>query len=301
MQEEHEAEVKTLQARVAELDKENRDLRDNKYSLDARTSELTHKLNSSESQVSSLTEEVKRLQEQCQSVNRCLSHTHLLATEFHMTLLWLVPSLSLTCPGVGSRLGTCRGKSAADVDLAEARAQLASFREKVGMQEKVLEQQQERIQVRITSQPPCSQPHLPPHCTSMFTTSLYRHVHNIVLVVAAGSLCCGLQTREVSGGSHVVSRKSPLVSTLVSVLQDLEQSSKQLDSRCAELREAAAGHEHRSKESASQVVKSASVIERLTADLQGSKDKLKRKQVIIVRQVGSIDECLARLPRFCAV
>lgn len=73
-------------------------------------------------------------------------------------------------------------------------------------------------------------------------------------------------------------------------MQDLEQSGKQLDSRCGELREAAAGHEHRAKEAAADVSKSNHVIERLTADLQTSKDKLKRKQVIIVRQV-----CCTRL------
>lgn len=74
-------------------------------------------------------------------------------------------------------------------------------------------------------------------------------------------------------------------------MQDLEQSTRQLDGRCAELREAAAGHEHRSRESAAQVLKCNSVIERLTADLQTSKDKLKRKQVIIVRQVRNNGCC----------
>ena len=56
--------------------------------------------------------------------------------------------------------------------------------------------------------------------------------------------------------------------------------------RCGELRDAAAGHEQRGKEAAADVVKGNQIVERLTADLQTSKDKLKRKQVIIVRQVS---------------
>jgi hypothetical protein len=68
-------------------------------------------------------------------------------------------------------------------------------------------------------------------------------------------------------------------------LQDLEHSLKQLEGRCGELRDAATGHEHRAKEASAEVSKSKQIIERLTADLQTSKDKLKRKQVIIVRQV----------------
>jgi hypothetical protein len=68
-------------------------------------------------------------------------------------------------------------------------------------------------------------------------------------------------------------------------MQDLETSNRQLDSRCTDLREAATGHEHRAKEIASELTKSNQTIERLTADNQVSKEKLKRKQAIIVRQV----------------
>ena len=75
------------------------------------------------------------------------------------------------------------------------------------------------------------------------------------------------------------------------VLQDLEASLKQSEARCSELREACAGHEQRAREAAAEVTKSSHVIERLTADLQTSKDKLKRKQVIIVRQVRMLPSC----------
>jgi hypothetical protein len=87
------------------------------------------------------------------------------------------------------------------------------------------------------------------------------------------------------------------------LVQDLEQSGKQLDSRCGELREAAAGHEHRAKEAAAEVSKSNHVIERLTADLQTSKDKLKRKQVIIVRQVccAQLTHVMCQQPRRCSL
>jgi hypothetical protein len=43
-------------------------------------------------------------------------------------------------------------------------------------------------------------------------------------------------------------------------------------------------HEHRAAEAAAELGRSNHVIERLTADVQASKDKLKRKQIIIVRQ-----------------
>ena len=68
-------------------------------------------------------------------------------------------------------------------------------------------------------------------------------------------------------------------------MQDLEGSVRQLEARCEELREAASGHEHRAKEAAAEAGRSGHVVERLTGDLQAAKDKLKRKQVIIVRQV----------------
>jgi chromosome segregation ATPase len=70
----------------------------------------------------------------------------------------------------------------------------------------------------------------------------------------------------------------------VSTLQDLEGSIRQLECRCTELREAGATHEHRAAEAAAELGRSNHVIERLSGDLQTSKDKLKRKQIIIVRQ-----------------
>lgn len=71
MQEEHERRTRATQERAAELDKENRALRDGKYALDARVAELSHKCSSSQSQAASLSEEVTRLQRQLHDVSRC--------------------------------------------------------------------------------------------------------------------------------------------------------------------------------------------------------------------------------------
>ena len=75
---------------------------------------------------------------------------------------------------------------------------------------------------------------------------------------------------------------------------------KQLDARCAELREAGAAHEHRAAEATAELSRSNHVVERLTADLQTSRDKLKRKQAIIVRQVRPRRGRLAGAPPACA-
>ena len=72
-QAQHSADTKALQARVAELDKESRELRDTKYALESRVSELSHKVDSQSGQVASLTEEAARLQQQHQAVSRCES------------------------------------------------------------------------------------------------------------------------------------------------------------------------------------------------------------------------------------
>ena len=71
MQQQHEAESRAMQSRIADLDKESRDLRDTKYALESRLSELTHKLDSRQSQVDSLSEENARSQQQFQTISRC--------------------------------------------------------------------------------------------------------------------------------------------------------------------------------------------------------------------------------------
>ncbi|GBF91102.1 hypothetical protein Rsub_04771 [Raphidocelis subcapitata] len=67
-------------------------------------------------------------------------------------------------------------------------------------------------------------------------------------------------------------------------LGDLEASARQWEERCGELREALAAHEARLRESAAEVLRGNSIIEKLQSDLRLSRDKLKRKQAIIVRQ-----------------
>ena len=66
----------------------------------------------------------------------------------------------------------------------------------------------------------------------------------------------------------------------------METSARQLESRCSELKEASSGHEQRAKEASAEVAKGNHIIEKLTADLQNNKEKLKRKQAVLVRQVN---------------
>ena len=70
MEEKYSQQAENLQQRADSLDKENRELRDQKYSLDCRVSELSHKFGSAEGQLKALQEEVLRLQRQLQSVSR---------------------------------------------------------------------------------------------------------------------------------------------------------------------------------------------------------------------------------------
>lgn len=88
VQEQHDMEVKGLQGHVAELDKENRELRDNKYALNSRVSEMSHKLGSSEGQVKTLSAEVSRLQAQFQTVSRCSLSPCLVSMEHHVCVAY---------------------------------------------------------------------------------------------------------------------------------------------------------------------------------------------------------------------
>jgi uncharacterized protein YhaN len=62
--------MSALQQHAHELDKENRQLREEKYSLDARVSELSHKCSSNHSQALSLGDEVTQLRKQLQELSR---------------------------------------------------------------------------------------------------------------------------------------------------------------------------------------------------------------------------------------
>lgn len=66
--------------------------------------------------------------------------------------------------------------------------------------------------------------------------------------------------------------------------KDLEASTRQLEERCSELKESAAGHELRAKEAAAEVLKGNRIIEKVSNDLRMAKEKAKRKQAIIGRQ-----------------
>jgi spindle assembly abnormal protein 6 len=70
--EQHVKEMSALQDRTNKLDTENRDLREQKYGLEAQVAELRLKLTSAEQRGANLHEEVNHLQKQSQSLNRCL-------------------------------------------------------------------------------------------------------------------------------------------------------------------------------------------------------------------------------------
>jgi hypothetical protein len=148
----------------------------------------------------------------------------------------------------------CREKGDLQIELADTRAKLVSSTERVNMHEKVMQQTTQRVQVCV-GQNACF----------------------------ACAMSCSL--------TAIPMKRSPydcieaLCNTSL-LMQDLESSNRQLESRCVDLREASTGHEHRAKEAAAELSKSNQTIERISSDLQVSKEKLKRKQAIIVRQVG---------------
>ncbi|KAJ9523994.1 hypothetical protein QJQ45_022358, partial [Haematococcus lacustris] len=162
-----------LTARLERLDAENRKLREVKYELDSKVSELSHRLGAAEGANKALEDEAGRLR----AANQAL------AAEKHSL----------------------------QVALNEAKARVGMLEEKVVAQSEVVEQQRSRV-------------------------------------------------------------------------RDLEGSVRQLESRCADLRDSAAGHDQRAKDAASEVIKGNQIIEKLTNDLKMTKEKVKRKQAIIVRQ-----------------
>ncbi|KAI8471988.1 MAG: centriole protein [Monoraphidium minutum] len=178
-----------LSARVAELDADNRQLREAKYCLDTRISELSHKLGAAEGCVRSLDADVAALRGAAKAA----------AGEAHEL----------------------------EIRLADARAKLAALEEKSQSQAQVAAQQQAR-------------------------------------------------------------------------LSDLEGAARQWEERCSELREALGAHEQRLKESAAEVLKGNQIIEKLQSDLRLARDKVKRKQAILVRQeeeVAARDGALAAAQR----
>ncbi|MEW5299491.1 MAG: hypothetical protein WDW36_002505 [Sanguina aurantia] len=162
-----------INARLGELDVENRKLREAKYGLDSKVSELSHRLASSEGGQRALEEEHGRLK---------ASHG-LLVTEKHER----------------------------DISLNEAKARWMSLEEKVLSQAEVVEQQRSRI-------------------------------------------------------------------------RDLDAAVKTWEERCADLRLTSSGHDARAKEATAEVVKGNGIIEKLASEARVSKDKVKRKMAIVVKQ-----------------
>ncbi|KAL4419535.1 hypothetical protein ABPG77_005766 [Micractinium sp. CCAP 211/92] len=103
----HREQLEAVQARAASLDAEARALREQKYGLDARASELSHKLGAAEGSNRALTEEVERLR---------AAHT---------------------------ALG--REKAERDVELGEALTKVAALEDKVAGQRGLVAEQGQRI------------------------------------------------------------------------------------------------------------------------------------------------------------
>lgn len=73
-------------------------------------------------------------------------------------------------------------------------------------------------------------------------------------------------------------------------MKALEAAGRSAEERASELKEAAAGHEARARESAGEVAKGNRIIEKLGGDLKMAKEKLRRKQAIIVRQEEEVTQ-----------
>ncbi|GIL47125.1 hypothetical protein Vafri_4030 [Volvox africanus] len=73
-------------------------------------------------------------------------------------------------------------------------------------------------------------------------------------------------------------------------LRDMEGAMRQVEQRCADLREAVAAAEARGKEAQAEVLKGNQIIEKLTTDLRLAKEKTKRKAAIIMRQEEELQQ-----------
>lgn len=169
----YKQQVEALTSRMTELDSENRKLRDTKYELDTKVSELSHKLGAAEGSNRSLETECDQLRAQ----NKKLSSE----------------------------------KHDLDILLNESKAKLAAAEEKVQSQSQSIDQHRLRV-------------------------------------------------------------------------KDLEAATSQWEERCNDLKHNLLQKEAQAKEAATEVMKGNQIIEKLTSDLRLAKEKVKRKQAIIVRQ-----------------
>eukprot|EP00798_Chlamydomonas_sp_ICE-L_P020164 gene20164-26900_t len=73
-------------------------------------------------------------------------------------------------------------------------------------------------------------------------------------------------------------------------IRDLETSVRQLESRCTDLRDAAAGHDIRAKDAQAEVLKGNQIIEKLSNDIKLTKEKARRKTAIVMRQEEELQQ-----------
>eukprot|EP00878_Enallax_costatus_P015722 GHUV01016473.1.p1 GENE.GHUV01016473.1~~GHUV01016473.1.p1 ORF type:complete len:465 (+),score=180.96 GHUV01016473.1:3033-4427(+) len=108
---------------------------------------------------------------------------------------------------------------------------------------------------------------------------------------------------QLAASQEKCSSQTQLIAQQQARLSDLEAAAKQWESRCADLRDLVAGHESRCKEAAAEVMKGNDIIEKLQTDVRLLKEKVKRKQAILVRQeeeLASRDTQLAAAQRDAA-
>ncbi|EIE25806.1 hypothetical protein COCSUDRAFT_1459, partial [Coccomyxa subellipsoidea C-169] len=173
VEERHRQHVEALQARNSSLEAEAQQLREAKFGLEARGSELGHRLAAVEGTLASLETEAEQLR------------------------------------AAAAAAGSEKGQR--EAELSELRAKLRAAEEKVAAQKEVVAEQRERI-------------------------------------------------------------------------KDLEAGTRQLGERCAELKEASAGHDERARAAAAEVLKGNRIIEKFMADLRLARERLRRKAAIVARQ-----------------
>ena len=169
----YRGQLDVVEGRLSEVDAENRCLRELKFQLDSRVSELSHKLGAVEGTCQAAEAEVERLRALMQQLSR--------------------------------------DKAERDVELGEALARVHALEDKVETQKGMVGEQAERI-------------------------------------------------------------------------RGLEASLRQVEARAEELKAAAAGHEGRAREAAAEVAKGNATIEKLSADLQTVREKLRRKASVMSKQ-----------------
>ncbi|CAK0779091.1 hypothetical protein CVIRNUC_004694 [Coccomyxa viridis] len=99
--------------------------------------------------------------------------------------------------------------------------------------------------------------------------------------------CAELRSRLLSAEEKLAAQKE-VAAEQAQHARGLEGALRQLEERCAELKQASAGHEERGREAAAETAKAARAVEKLTAELHLAKERLRRKSAVLARQEEEI-------------